>query len=83
MPTARIHRRILNNKRHIVGYVITGNKKVTRKQAVDLAKKGQISGIRIVKGPNGEYLQSTTKRSLRDLPITLERTLEVSLGKSR
>tara|TARA_B100001778_G_scaffold334029_1_gene344084 strand:- start:10337 stop:10612 length:276 start_codon:yes stop_codon:yes gene_type:complete len=72
MATARINRRILNTKRHTVGYIITGGKRVTRDQAVRLARRGQISGVRVVNGPTSAYIQSTTKRSLQDLPITLE-----------
>lgn len=73
MTTAksRINRRVLNTKRHTVGYVITGNKQVTRSQAVTLAQRGQLSGVRIVKNGKTSYLQSTTKRSLQDLPVTM------------
>lgn len=70
MATARINRRVLNTKRHTIGYVITGNKQVTRSQAVTLAKRGQLSGVRIVNGKTS-YLQSTTSRSLQDLPVTM------------
>lgn len=71
MATARINRRVLNKKRHTIGYVITGNKRVTRNQAVTLAKRGQLSGVRVVNGRTSNYLQSTTSRSLQDLPVTM------------
>jgi plasmid maintenance system antidote protein VapI len=75
MATARINRRILDTKRHTVGYVITGNKRITRKEAVRLAKRNQISGVRIVNGQTSDYLMSTTKRSLQDLPIVIDNDL--------
>lgn len=70
--TDRINRRILNTKRHTVGFVITGGRRITREQAVVLARRGELSGVRIVRGPTGEYVQSTTSRSLQDLPTVIE-----------
>lgn len=70
--TARINRRILNTKRHTVGYVITGGERVTRDQAVKLANSGRLSGVRVIKGLTTSYLQSTGKRSLQELPVVID-----------
>lgn len=70
--TSRINRRILNSKRHTVGYVITGGRRVTRDQAVNMAHRGELSGVRVVRGTRSEYIQSTTSRSLQDLPVVIE-----------
>lgn len=69
---ARINRRVVSTKRHTVGYVITGGRQVSREEAVSMALKGQLSGVRVISGPTGEYLQSTTVRSLQELPVTIQ-----------
>lgn len=66
----RITRRVTNQKRHTVGYVLTGGQQVTRSRAVQMASSGQISGVRVVNGSSGRYLQSTNSRGLYELPIT-------------
>lgn len=66
-----ISKRILNKKRHTVGFVISGTE-YTRAQAIKLARKGEISGVRVAKGPQGPYLVSSTKTSLYSLPTTLQ-----------
>jgi hypothetical protein len=62
----RITKRLVNSKRHTVGFVLTGNRRVTRSQAVRMAN--QLSGVRVVRSQSGRYLQSTTDRNLYDLP---------------
>tara|TARA_Y100000310_G_scaffold146708_1_gene146018 strand:+ start:463 stop:675 length:213 start_codon:yes stop_codon:yes gene_type:complete len=68
----RIYRRVVTPKRHTVGYMISGHGKVTRNQAVKMASKGDISGVRVARGRTGKYLVSTTSRKLYDLPIIVE-----------
>ena len=70
MTMMRINRRIVNVKRHTVGYVLSGGRQVTRKEAIGLAKTGALAGVRIVNGPKGKYLQSTGKRNIHELPET-------------
>lgn len=65
-----VRKRIINDKRHTVGFVLTGNRRVTRAEAVRLARRSQLSGVRVVNSSQGTYLQSTTSRSLYDLPVT-------------
>jgi len=68
VKAARINRRIVNTKSHTIGYVITGGREITRNQAVLMANKGEISGVSVISGPNGRYIQSTGRR-LYDLPV--------------
>ena len=68
----RIYRRVVSPKRHTVGYMVSSYGKVTRNQAVKMANKGDITGVRVASGPSGKYLVSTTSRSLYDLPITID-----------
>lgn len=68
----RIYRRVVNPKRHTVGYMVSGHGKVTRNQAIKMASKGDISGVRIARGQSGKYLVSTTSKGLYELPITVE-----------
>jgi len=68
MKTLRINKRIVNSKRHTVGFVLNGNQRVTREKAVQMARRSQIGGVRVVSSSQGEYLQSTTNRNLYSLP---------------
>jgi len=68
----RIYRRIVSPKRHTIGYMVSGHGRVTRNQAVKMANKGDLSGVRVTNGAEGRYIVSTTSRSLYDLPITVE-----------
>lgn len=51
----RIEKRLISHRRHAVGYLING-KKYTRRQAIDLAKKGRIADVKVVKGRSYSYL---------------------------
>lgn len=66
--THSIIKRVVNNKRHTVGFILSGNRKVTRSEAVRMARSSRIRGVRVVSGSQGTYLQSTTDRNLYDLP---------------
>ncbi len=68
----RIYKRVVNPRRHTVGYMVSGHGKVTRKQAVKMAKRGDITGVRVANGKSGKYLVSTTKKTLTDLPVSIE-----------
>lgn len=73
MKTQRITRRVVNTKRHTVGFLLNGSTYVTRSQAVNMARSSRISGVRVVRGSQGTYLQSTTSRNLYDLPMVSAR----------
>jgi glyoxylate carboligase len=67
-----IQKRIVTSKRHTAGYVINGAE-YTRAQTIKLARKGEIDGVRVAKGPAGAYLvSSVSSRSLYSLPITVQ-----------
>lgn len=68
MKTLAITKRVVNRKRHTVGFVLTGNLSVSRKEAISMAKKFAIRGVRVINSSQGSYLQSTTDRNLYDLP---------------
>ncbi len=68
-----ISKRLLNKKRHTVGFIIDGQE-YTRAQAIKLARKGEISGVRVAKGPQGPYLVSSTTKSLYSLPVAVQQT---------
>lgn len=68
MSVSTIRKRVINSKRHTVGFVLTGNKRVTRAEAVRMARQSMIGGVRVVRSSQGTYLQSTTDRNLYDLP---------------
>jgi len=73
---SRINRRLVNSKRHTVGYVLTGKQRVSRSKAISLARSGSISGVRVVGSGPTSYLQSTTDRRLYDLPETVDRDMK-------
>jgi hypothetical protein len=64
-----ISKRVANSKGHTVGFVISGNRRISRNEAVRLARRGEIRGVRVISGSQGVYLQSTTDRNLYDLPV--------------
>jgi hypothetical protein len=65
LPT--ITERIVSKKRHTTGFVV-GKQEVTRPQAIKMARRQQIDGVRVANGPQGAYLVSTTDTSLYALP---------------
>lgn len=65
----RITKRVMNTKRHTVGYMINGQFRNVA-EATKLASKGTISGVRVV----GNHIQSAQgRRRLSDLPTTVVR----------
>lgn len=72
--TTRITRRLVNSKRHTVGFVLTGGQQVSRSQAIQMASSGQIVGVRVVNGSQGRYLQATGNTSLYELPIAQQQS---------
>jgi hypothetical protein len=74
-----IYKRVVSTKRHTVGYMVTGVGQVTRNEAVKLAKAGKIKGVRVTRGPQGDYITSNTSRNLYSLPVVLSS----SVGSSR
>jgi hypothetical protein len=72
MNNARtIVKRVINSKRHTVGFVLSGNLRVSRSEAVRMAKASKIRGVRVISGSQGTYLQSITDRNLYDLPTVV------------
>jgi len=70
-----IYKRVVSTKRHTVGYMVTGLGQVSRSEAVRMAKAGKIKGVRVAKGPQGEYITSNTSRNLYSLPVVLANSL--------
>lgn len=66
----KVTERIVNTKRHTVGYVISGAE-ITRKEAVKLAQRGWISNAKSARGNGGTYLVGEDT-NLYDLPVRLE-----------
>ena len=67
-----VRKRSLNTKRHTTGYLI-GNQWRTRKQAVRLAKKGKIDGVRVGTKDNVEFIISLAGYPrLYDLPTVIK-----------
>ncbi len=69
----RITRRIANTKGHTTGFIINNNKRVTRGQAVKLARRGAIKDVVAKKGPDGWYVsaEQDAARTLYDLPTVV------------
>lgn len=68
-PDMRITKRLVNTKRHTVGYVING-KKYTVAKARHFATQGRIHGVRVV----GNHIQSIPgRRKLTRLATAVER----------
>lgn len=78
--STRITRRIIDSKKHTQGFILQGGRRVSRSEAVTMASSGKISGVRIVNGPHGSYLQSVGTRGLYDLPVE---QMEVTSSNSR
>lgn len=64
----KFNKRIVDRKRHTLGYVLTNGKRLTRKEAMVMVQNGKIRGVRLVSTPSGGYLRSNSKTALYDLP---------------
>jgi hypothetical protein len=74
MSTLRVQKRIVNSKRHTIGYIASG-KRYTRGQLVKLARRNRVQSVVARQGTTGWYVtvdQSTAHRSLTDLPLVVE-----------
>lgn len=72
MATAtRITRRIANVRRHTVGFIVNG-RRVTRSEAVRMARSGTLRNVRVVGSGSSAYIQGTNGMSLLNLPVTIE-----------
>lgn len=69
----KITKRIANVKGHTTGFIVNNNKRVTREEAVKLARKGALIGVVPKKGRDGWYVSSTPNadRTLYDLPTVV------------
>lgn len=65
--TLTVSGRVVNKKRHTVGYVISGTP-VSRAEAIRLANRGWIDGVEVAKSNGKQYIVGKN-RSLYDLPI--------------
>jgi|694.fasta_scaffold117992_4 hypothetical protein len=66
-------KRVVSTRRHTVGYIVSGMGRVSRTNAVQLARRSKLRGVRVMNGPNGAYLVSETGRSLYNLPVIIDR----------
>lgn len=66
-------KRIVSTKRHTVGYVVSGMGRVSRANAIKLARQSKLNGVRVMNGSSGPYLVSDTNRSLYNLPVVVDR----------
>jgi hypothetical protein len=66
----KITKRIANVKGHTTGFIINNNKRVTRGEAVKLARRNRIDGVVAKKGADSWYVTSRpgAERKLYDLP---------------
>lgn len=78
----KIQKRIVNTKRHTIGYLV-GGKNCSRNETVRLAKKGKIDGVTVRIGGNDEQFIASLPggTNLYQLPIRVEPTGRV--GKPR
>lgn len=75
----RITRRIVNSKRHTIGYVVGGQEQ-TIDNAAALARRGMISGVRVV----GNHIQAEIGRHpLASLPTTIRRSRKVQQARRK
>ena len=67
----RITKRIANVKGHTTGFIVNNNKRVTRGEAVKLARRGAIKDVVAKKGSSGWYVTTPphSDRTLYDLPV--------------
>jgi uncharacterized pyridoxamine 5'-phosphate oxidase family protein len=65
----KIQKRIVNSKKHTIGYVIDG-KPLTRNQAVKLAERGKLHNVYISNNKGVKHIKATPERAnnLYDLP---------------
>ena len=69
----RIRKVVVNKKRHTKGFVLEGGERVSRGEAVKLAKRDRLYGVTPRKGSNGWYLTSTPQgKNLYSRPIVVE-----------
>lgn len=69
---SRISKRITNVRRHTTGFVV-GGRRVTRGQAVKMARRNKIMGVTAKHGVDGWYLSSlpNSEVNLYDLPVVV------------
>jgi hypothetical protein len=63
----KIRKRRTNSQDHTLGYLV-GNKWETRKQAIQLAKKGKISNVSVCGNGKTQHLRGVDGLKLYDLP---------------
>ena len=70
--TLRITKQVVNQKRHVIGYVVNGET-LTRGVVVKLARRNQISGVeaRRSSARTKWYVKATNGRALSTLPEVL------------
>ncbi len=69
----RLTARVVDRKRHTIGFVANNNTSLTRGEAVKLAKRNQLVGVVAKKGQDGWYVSSLPDSSVRlsDLPMVV------------
>lgn len=69
IASQKITRRIVNTKRHTVGYIVGGQNR-TVAQTRKMASRDEVSGVRVV----GKHVQSVSgRKNLLSLPTTMEK----------
>ena len=63
----KIKERIVNSKKHTLGFILDDNQEYTRYETVRLAKQGYISGVKVSR-IGGTYYVTGTNNSLYNLP---------------
>ena len=69
MVRRRITARIVDTKRHTIGYIVDNNKRATRGEVVKMARRNQLVGVVAKNGVAGWYVSGTPSHGkLEDLP---------------
>lgn len=67
----KISARVVNKKRHTLGYVLNDGQTYTRNQTVKLVRTGKVDNARVIKSPTyGNHLMGMG-RSLYSLPTRI------------
>lgn len=66
----RVQKRRVNSQDHTLGYKV-GNQWYTRRQAIQLAQKGRVSGVSICGRGKTQHLRGTEGLKLYDLDTQL------------
>lgn len=63
----KVTKRIVSTKRHTLGYVLGNNQRVTRGQAVRMARRGHLEGVVAKHGVDSWYITTTPTSEVKNL----------------